>query len=361
MGNCGAGGSVSVEDKIRSKEIDQTIKKDRKYIDHEIKILLLGAGESGKSTIVKQMRILFDQGFTEDDRQTYKEIISSNIILSMRSLVMGLQELSIEFAPGHASVVELFTSNATLFEQNVTAEIGQAVTKLWADKNIKKHFLTHHLAFQIPDSAGYFFDNVNRVMESGYKPSDVDILHCRARTTGINEVTFHVDDSHFRMVDVGGQRSERRKWIHCFQNVTGLIFFVALSEYDQKLYEDETVNRMHESIMLFAEICNCQWFKDAALVLFLNKSDLFREKIAKIDLNVCFPDYEGGCDFDESIRYIRRKFVSLNQNPNKKIFVHVTCATDTDMVHKVFDVVRETLREHALDEVFCLQDVNAAQ
>ena len=227
MGNCGGAGNVSVEDKMRSKEIDQTLKKDRKYIDHEIKILLLGAGESGKSTIVKQMRILFDQGFTEDDRQTYKEIISSNIILSMRSLVMGLQELSIEFAPAHASVVELFTSNATLFEQNVTQEIGQAVAKLWADPDIKKHFTAHHLAFQIPDSAAYFFDNVNRVMEPSYKPSDTDILHCRARTTGINEVTFHVDDSHFRMVDVGGQRSERRKWIHCFQNVTGLIFFVA--------------------------------------------------------------------------------------------------------------------------------------
>ena len=133
------------------------------------------------------------------------------------------------------------------------------------------------------------------------------------------EVTFHVEDAHFRMVDVGGQRSERRKWIHCFQNVTGLIFFVALSEFDQKLYEDETVNRMHESIMLFAEICNCQWFKDAALILFLNKCDLFKEKIATTDLNVCFPDYDGGCDYDNAIRYIKRKFIGLNQNANKKV------------------------------------------
>jgi len=321
------------------------------------RFLLIGGGESGKSTIVKQMRILFDNGFTEDDRQTYKEIISSNIILSMRSLVMGLQEMAVEFSPENQPTVEVFTSNATLFEQNVTPEIGAAVAKLWKDPLVQKAFHDHHLTFQIPDSAAYFFDNIDRVMVSGYKPSDTDILHCRARTTGINEVTFHVEDAHFRMVDVGGQRSERRKWIHCFQNVTGLIFFVALSEYDQKLYEDETVNRMHESIMLFAEICNCQWFKDAALILFLNKSDLFREKIATIDLNVCFPDYDGGCDYEEAISYIRRKFVSLNQNASKKIFVHVTCATDTQMVQKVFEVVRDTLREHALDEVFGLQDL----
>ena len=44
---------------------------------------------------------------------------------------------------------------------------------------------------------------------------------------------------HFRMVDVGGQRSERRKWIHCFENVTSIIFLVALSEYDQVLFESE--------------------------------------------------------------------------------------------------------------------------
>lgn len=43
----------------------------------------------------------------------------------------------------------------------------------------------------------------------------------------------------YRMVDVGGQRSERRKWIHCFENVTSIIFLVALSEYDQILFESE--------------------------------------------------------------------------------------------------------------------------
>lgn len=44
----------------------------------------------------------------------------------------------------------------------------------------------------------------------------------------------------FRLFDVGGQRSERKKWIHCFEDVTAIIFCVAMSEYDQVLHEDET-------------------------------------------------------------------------------------------------------------------------
>lgn len=43
----------------------------------------------------------------------------------------------------------------------------------------------------------------------------------------------------FRMFDVGGQRSERKKWIHCFEGVTAIIFIVAMSEYDLTLAEDQ--------------------------------------------------------------------------------------------------------------------------
>ena len=45
------------------------------------------------------------------------------------------------------------------------------------------------------------------------------------------------------MFDVGGQRSERKKWIHCFEGVTAIIFCVALSGYDLVLAEDEEMNR----------------------------------------------------------------------------------------------------------------------
>jgi len=152
------------------------------------------------------------------------------------------------------------------------------------------------------------------------------------------------------MVDVGGQRSERKKWIHCFQDVTAVIFCVALSEYDLKLYEDETVNRMHESLKLFDEICNSKWFLNVSVILFLNKSDLFREKIKKVDLKVAFPEYDGGLDFEKAANFIQEKFVSLNKNPTQKqIYPHITCATDTQNIKFVFNAVKNIILHKALD------------
>lgn len=95
------------------------------------------------------------------------------------------------------------------------------------------------------------------------------------------------------MLDVGGQRSERRKWIHCFDSVTAVMFCVALSEYDQVLREDATQNRMKESLLLFDEVSNSHWFKNTSFILFLNKTDLFKEKIGRVDLTCCWPNYTG--------------------------------------------------------------------
>lgn len=138
-----------------------------------------------------------------------------------------------------------------------------------------------------------YFDRIDKLVRPDFTPDEQDVLRSRAKTTGIIETEFDVDKTHFRMVDVGGQRSERKKWMHCFQDVTAVIFCVALSEYDLKLYEDDTTNRMQESLKLFKEICNNKWFTKTSMILFLNKKDLFEEKINRVDLAMCFPEYSG--------------------------------------------------------------------
>ena len=85
-----------------------------------------------------------------------------------------------------------------------------------------------------------FLDDLDRLGRKDYMPTEQDILRTRVKTTGIVEVHFSFKNLNFKLFDVGGQRSERKKWIHCFEDVTAIIFCVAMSEYDQVLHEDET-------------------------------------------------------------------------------------------------------------------------
>ncbi|CAN0405299.1 unnamed protein product, partial [Discosporangium mesarthrocarpum] len=112
---------------------------------------------------------------------------------------------------------------------------------------------------------------------------------------------YEIDGSTFEMYDVGGQRNERKKWIHCFDDVTAVIFVAALSEYDQCLFEDANTNRMCEAIDLFNEICNNRFFSESSMILFLNKKDLFAEKIQKVDIKTVdkFSDFQGGLGDEE--------------------------------------------------------------
>ena len=170
-------------------------------------------------------------------------------------------------------------------------------------------------------------------------PSDQDVLRSRVKTTGITETTFIIGELTYRMFDVGGQRSERKKWIHCFENVTTILFLVAISEYDQLLFEDETVNRMQEALTLFDSICNSRWFIKTSIILFLNKIDRFKEKLPVSPMSQYFPDYEGGSDYAAACDYILNRFVSLNQAETKQIYTHFTCATDTTQIRFVMAAV----------------------
>jgi len=192
------------------------------------------------------------------------------------------------------------------------------------------------------DAAGYFISKINELAQPTYVPSYDDILRIRIRTTGIFETEFAVDAVKFRMFDVGGQRNERRKWIHSFEGVTAVIFVAAISEFDQVCFEDEKTNRMEDSLTLFSEICNSRWFSHTSILLFLNKKDLFAEKITKVPLTVCFPDYVGSNTFDDALNYIKRQFLSKNQ-ADKSIYIHVTCATDKDNVRMVFNTVKDII------------------
>ena len=130
-------------------------------------------------------------------------------------------------------------------------QTGELITKMWKHPHVQKAYDKRN-EFQLNDSAYYYLnDRLHEIFTASYVPDDQDVLRSRVRTTGIVQSDFVIKKVNFLMFDVGGQRNERRKWIHAFDSVNAVIFVAALSEYDQTLYEDETQNRMTEALSLW--------------------------------------------------------------------------------------------------------------
>jgi len=349
MGNCfTSNGSDSTRngEKQRSQELDLSIRSDFNQDRQVNKLLLLGAGESGKSTILKQFITIYGKGFSDEDRKGYRSIVENNIITAIKTLC----KYSEKFGPiRKENTKSLIAVDEIKFEEKLSPQLAMQIEILWRDPGIQQTYNARS-NFQLNDSAAYFLSKVREVTNEAYIPSSADVLRARIRTTGIVEYDFAVDGNKFKVFDVGGQRNERKKWIHCFENVTAVLFIAALSEYDQVLFEDQNTNRMVEALNLFDQICNSRWFSNTSIILFLNKRDLFAEKITKVPLKKLFPEYSGGSSYEEGVRFIQLQFEIRNKNSKKKVYTHLTCATDTDNVAAVFNAVKDIIIRQSLDE-----------
>eukprot|EP01125_Pyxidicula_operculata_P013527 TRINITY_DN4490_c0_g2_i1.p1 TRINITY_DN4490_c0_g2~~TRINITY_DN4490_c0_g2_i1.p1 ORF type:complete len:379 (-),score=51.91 TRINITY_DN4490_c0_g2_i1:277-1413(-) len=331
----------------RSKRIDQKIKLENKAVA-PIKLLLLGAGDVGKTTFLKQLIILHGGGFSGRDVEKFKLVLQDNCLNSMQKI------LYTDKLPWPDSFE---SKKKAIIESTSFQDVASIIKDLWkSDESsaIIKKIIQNAGVYDlnIISTASYMFDNVERFMSKDFVPTEDDILRAKEKTRGVNEVDLKIGNHKFTIVDVGGQRSERRKWIHCFDDVTSVIFLASLDEYDMVIEEEaqRLTNRLHESINLFSQITSSLIFQPStSWILLLNKCDLFKEKIKSVPLTHCFPKMpeEDAQDYDKCCQYIYGKF--KRKFSGKTLYSHVTCALDTKLIGKVFGVVRETILSNALN------------
>ncbi|XP_059825744.1 guanine nucleotide-binding protein subunit alpha-14 [Hypanus sabinus] len=345
---------LSEEDKESQRinaEIERQLRRDKKDARRELKLLLLGTGESGKSTFIKQMRIIHGDGYSDEDRRNFTKLVFQNIFTAMQAMIRAMDTLRVQYK------IEKNIDNANMIREVEVDKVFsfetpyvEAIKKLWNDPGIQECY-DRRREYQLSDSAKYYLSDVDRISSALYIPTQQDILRVRVPTTGIIEYPFDLENIIFRMVDVGGQRSERRKWIHCFENVTSIIFLVALSEYDQVLAECDNENRMEESKALFKTIITYPWFHSSSVILFLNKKDLLEEKIMYSHLVDYFPEYDGPQQDAKAARdFILKTYQNQNPDKEKVIYSHFTCATDTENIRFVFAAVKDTILQLNLKE-----------
>ncbi|XP_032070503.1 guanine nucleotide-binding protein subunit alpha-14-like isoform X2 [Thamnophis elegans] len=313
-------------------EIERRLRRDKRRSSKELKLLLLGTGESGKSTFIKQMKIIHGSGFSEEERKSYTKLVYHNIYSAIQAM------------DDSQMIEEVQTDKIVSLER----KHAEAIKRLWEDPGIQKCYHRRR-EYQLSDSAKYFLSDLERIAVPSYVPNEQDVLRVRIPTTGIIEYPFVLQKVPFRIVDVGGQRSERRKWIHCFENVTSIIFLVALSEYDQVLAESHNENRLEESMALFKTVITYPWFQKSSIILFLNKKDILEEKIMHSHLINYFPQFQGPKkDVKAAGDFILQLY--KDQNSDKDIYAHFTCATDTENIRFVFAAVKATILKSNLEE-----------
>lgn len=379
MGCCGLTGDSkddaeeAKKQREANKRIERQIQKDKQVYRATHRLLLLGAGESGKSTLVKQMRILHeDTPFTEDEKRQKIEEIKKNIKDSMCTILNAMPVIE---PPCQTANAESEAKRTWLLEQytkpdfEYTTQFYDYCEDLWKDPGVIECFERSN-EYQLIDCAKYFLDKIAIVRQDDFSPTEQDILRARVLTSGIFETKFRVDKVKFHMFDVGGQRDERRKWIQCFNDVTAIIFVAASSSYNMVLREDNTQNRLREALDLFRSIWNNRWLRTISVILFLNKQDLLEDKIksGKSKLEDYFPEFvhylippeaqpdiNEGADreFTRAKYFIRDNFLQLSQQTSQgdskqhsghHCYPHFTCAVDTENIRRVFNDCRDIIQ-----------------
>ena len=325
--------------------------------EHDAVLLILGAANSGKSTLFKQMRMIHASGYKEAERRAYIPLIVSNIAESLKSILEIMKESMGEFYDNeialHEEKLDYHCVISVVTQLNAEEDLLHLMKKLCKDKSIRAYFANNRELIKMPEAAEYFFNNIDRIAKQGYIPSDQDILHARLKSTGIADLAIRYEETNLVVLDVGGQRSERRKWIHYFEGIDVIMYLAALTDYDLSVEEEPDKNALEESLEVFASLINSQWFRKTPVLLFLNKMDRFESKIKSHPLNEYYTDFKGDpASYEDSVSYIKNKYLSLDRQTDRKVYCYATCATNTENIKTVLNVSLHTVLLKNLNQLF---------
>eukprot|EP01084_Bolivina_argentea_P219654 372494_1 len=288
--------------------------ESKEELNQTFKILILGAGESGKSTIFNCTKLINNEDSVMDiaNLEHITSWIRYNCVMQIRNLLKQSQLLYDQNTTMYSKcLIHMNTQNESdigtisdrshrynVFEQidcKELTQLRQSIENVWNLSAIKETFSYRlKVKYHWIDNIDYFLNKISEIMSKNWIITKQDLLKARCRTTGISNYKYEINESIINIFDVGGQRSSRKKWIHTFMDVKCVVFVIGMSDFCKPLFEYEKQIHLLESLGIFDRICRNKWFKQSKMVLVLNKMDLFREHLRFTPLSVCFRDeYKG--------------------------------------------------------------------
>ncbi|KAG6915631.1 hypothetical protein DXG01_010670 [Tephrocybe rancida] len=312
---------------------------------HPLRPPSVGAVGSGKSTIVKQMKI-HHCGYSPQELLEHRCVIYQNLLEAAQAVVYRLDH-------GHATAEHRALADTVLayrveglneFDQDIT----KAIHKLWIGMPKLRIFIG--IEPRLVESASYFFDEILRIGAPGYQPTDADILHARSKNSRPLETTVKMDlcidaqlSSRVRMLEVSPPQP--RELAQHFVGISIIVLCVDLSGYDDVQLCKGSQNQLKESLQLFQSLVDFRWKKPVAVVLLFNKIDLLNRKLPRVPLEQFFPGYTGGAKVGEAVRYIMQWFIQTKR-PKLTIYSHVSQGTQTDNVEFVSTTINQIMLQN---------------
>nr|GAT50052.1 predicted protein [Mycena chlorophos] len=393
-----------------SKKIDEGIAASKKLLDKkkaDVKMLLLGQSESGKSTVLKNFRLRFTPQYFDSERAAWRIVVLLNLISSIRTIASTItaelaapeftlvssvhRQRCVDLAPvlaqehillsliavsphfveaaskpaemmlGSEAVVRpggewkaIFASSEAAKEAaSVVHSMRDEIDALWADTAVRELLEKRHISLK--DAGGFFMDDILRVTALDFIPTDSDILRARIKTLGVEEHFFEKElptsrnagVKDFWIYDVPGSRGSRAAWIPFFDQVQAIVFLTPLSFYEV-LEEDTRVNRLEDSVVLWKEICGHRLLENASIILFFNKMDILK---AKLKAGLIIKEYvtsfgDRPNTYAGATGYFKEKFKAYHKRLSPKqrpFFYYETTAVDTRSTAKIIGTVHEEI------------------
>ncbi|KAJ1505803.1 hypothetical protein HMI54_015488 [Coelomomyces lativittatus] len=317
-------------DQSPNVKIDQELRLEGIKEKLHFKLLLLGSGESGKSTFLKQVKLIHKISLTPQELEEITTNLKKNALQSIQILLTQATQFNFTFTSEddmkHMALVQsLDLEDVAEMNENT----AHAIVQLWNNPIIQQT-QARKSEFWNLEAVDYYMDNVERFVQQDFEPNEEDMVMARVMTTGILQTQIPLPPFKLTLVDVGGQRTERRKWIHCFDNVSGIIFLCNLAGYNTVLFEDPTENRMVDALTLFHQVIKNPVFSNTPCYLVFNKKDLFEKKIRSDPISKCpcFKSFTDSCeDVLPVLKYVEQVFkADLDPKEQQRVVVYYIAA-----------------------------------
>uniref|UniRef100_A0A6B2L9N1 Uncharacterized protein n=1 Tax=Arcella intermedia TaxID=1963864 RepID=A0A6B2L9N1_9EUKA len=321
--------------------------------------MCLGIGGCGKTTFVRQMKVLHNIPWEEAELERYASTIRRVFTLAQIDIVWAAKKLNLEFSEESKGLIEKLNElHKDREKSGLSPDSLPLLKSLWEDP-ISQEIVKKHPEMIGAIHISYFWQNVDRIIKDDYKPLEEDILRVRIRTAGAYSTVICIEKNYFEFFDVGGQKPERSKWEKVLQSheFSCILFFVACDEWDVMDEEKEyNYSKLEIGKIIFNEVLESNDVpEDIPIILFMNRSDMFQARFEKDEswesYKTTYPDYKGERNYKDGINHIIKIF--LDDAPKRKHPVrhYITNSLDKNSMAPVWKAVKEFVMQKAINAV----------